>query len=106
MLLFLLLSLWYPKNFDIYQISARNNFKQHSGSKFKIYSPVRLTAVKDLKNLPDSAQHLVFDKGVNSVSKKKKRRERRSEGDESGKRGREGSEWEVLMLSLRFQETC
>ena len=93
MFLFLLLSFWYPKNFEMYQISARNNFKQHPGSKFKfkIYSPVRLTAVKDLKNLPVSAQHLVFDKGVTLFKKKKKMRGRRSERDESGERGREGS---------------
>ena len=64
-------------NFEIYHISARNNFKQHRGSKFNFYSPVRLTAVRDLKNLPVSAQHLVFnDKGVNFVKEKKEKKGR------------------------------
>ena len=59
--------------------------------------------MSDLKDLPVYAQHLVFDKGVYSV---KKMRGRRSEGDESEEREREGGGWKVLMLSLRFLQTC
>ena len=61
--------------------------------------------MSDLNNLPVSAQHLVFDKGVYSVLKKKMRG-RRSEGDESEERGSEGGGWKVLMLLLRFFRTC
>ena len=59
---------------------------------------MRLTDVSDLNNLPVSAQHLVFDKGVYSVLKKKKKKKmrgKRSEGDESEERGSEGGGWKV-----------
>ena len=49
--------------------------------------------MRDLKNLPVSAQHLVFNEGVNSVKEKKekKMRGKRSEGDESEERGKAAS---------------